>query len=267
MTAFAQPEPPPAPPKPPRPPRGSRVVIQNAGSSFLGVGVSEIDSERAKALNLKEEHGVEVKNVDEESPAAKAGVRVGDVVLEYNGQRVEGIEQFVRFVRETPVGRQIKLLISRNGATQTLTAAIGSRPANTMIVGGDDFRFAMPEIRIPDVPRALMSWQSHSLGVESESLNPQLAEFFGVKEGVLVRSVIKGTAAEKAGLKAGDVITRIGDKAVTSSKGISNALRAVPSGKPFPVTVVRDHKEMTVTATIEQKSSGGASVRVERLDL
>src|SRR5436309_379950 len=86
MTAFAQPEPP-QPPKPPRPPRGSRVVIQNAGSSFLGVGVSEIDSERAKALNLKEERGVEVKNVDEESPAAKAGVRVGDVVLEYNGQR------------------------------------------------------------------------------------------------------------------------------------------------------------------------------------
>src|SRR5713226_2507308 len=128
MTAFAQPD----PPKPPRPPRNSRVVIQNAGSSFLGVGVSEIDSERAKALNLKEERGVEVKNVDEDSPAAKAGVKVGDVVLDYNGQRVEGMEQFVRFVRETPVGRAVKLLISRNGATQTLTPTIGSRPSNFM---------------------------------------------------------------------------------------------------------------------------------------
>src|SRR5206468_10606279 len=117
------------------------------------VGVSDIDSERAKALNLKEERGVEIKNVDEESPAAKAGVKVGDVVLDYNGQRVEGIEQFERFVRETPVGRQVKLLISRNGANQTLTAAIGSRPANTMIVGGDDFRFTMLEIRIADMPR------------------------------------------------------------------------------------------------------------------
>src|SRR5260370_11184903 len=119
-----------APPQPPRPPRGGRVVVQNAGSSFLGVGVSEIDSERAKALNLKEERGVEVKNVDEDSPAAKAGVKVGDVILDYNGQRVEGMEQFVRFVRETPMGRAVKLLISRNGASRTLTATIGSQPSN-----------------------------------------------------------------------------------------------------------------------------------------
>jgi serine protease Do len=267
ITAFAQPD----PPKPPRPPRNSRVVIQNAGSSFLGVGVSEIDSERAKALNLKEERGVEVKNVDEDSPAAKAGVKVADVVLEYNGQRVEGTEQFVRFVRETPVGRQVKLLISRNGANQTVTASIGSRPSNMVYVGGDDFTFKMPEIRIPDFPRAVMSWQSRSLGVESETLNPQLAEFFGVKEGVLVRSVTKGTAAEKAGLKAGDVITRIGDKNVSNSKDISSALRSVTPGKAFPVTVMRDRKEMTVNATIEEKSSGSGPrrrvVRMERQDL
>src|SRR5206468_8993249 len=114
---FAQPVPPapPAAPRAPRPERSSRVIMPGASSSFLGVGVSEIDSERAKALNLKEERGVEVKNVDEDSPAAKAGVKVGDVVLDYNGQRVEGMEQFVRFVHETPVGRPVKLLISRNG--------------------------------------------------------------------------------------------------------------------------------------------------------
>jgi serine protease Do len=263
LPAFAQPD----PPKPPRPPRNSRVVIQNAGSSFLGVGVSEIDSERAKALNLKEERGVEIKNVDEESPAAKGGVKVGDVVLDFNGQRVEGTEQFVRFVRETPVGRQVKLLISRGGATQTITADIGSRPSNMIYVGGDDFTFKMPEVRIPDIPRSVMSWQSRSLGVESESLSSQLAEFFGVKEGVLVRAVIKGTAAEKAGLKAGDVITRIGDKKVTSPKDISNALRSVTAGKAFPITVMRDRKEMTVNATIEEKSSGGARKRAVPIDL
>src|SRR6266852_4894589 len=144
---FAQPAPP-APPAPPasRASRNSRIVMQSAPSSFLGVGVSEIDSERAKALNLKEERGVEVKKVDEGSPTEKAGVKVGDAILEYNGQRVEGLEQFLRFVRETPVGRQVKLLISRNGSTQTLTAAIGSRPSNTVFLSGDDFRFKMPEI-------------------------------------------------------------------------------------------------------------------------
>ena len=265
VSSFAQPD----PPQPPRPPRAPRVVVQNAGSSFLGVGVSEIDSERAKALNLKEERGVEVKNVDEDSPAAKAGVKVGDVILDYNGQRVEGMEQFVRFVRETPVGRAVKLLISRSGATQTLTATIGSRPSNMIYLGGDDFHFTMPEIRIPDIPRVVTSWQSRTLGVDSESLNSQLAEFFGVKEGVLVRSVIKGTAAEKAGLKAGDVITKIGDRKVTSPKDISNALRSVSSGKAFPVTVIRERKETTLNATIEEKSSGGTRrmvVRMERPD-
>src|SRR5206468_2701811 len=160
---FGQQPAPPAPPAPPRParaPRASRLVVQTAPASFLGVGVSDIDAERAKALNLKEERGVEVKNVDEDSPAAKAGIKVGDVVLEYNGQRVEGMEQFVRFVHETPVGRPVKLLISRNGATQTLTATIGSRQSNSIYLGGDDFRFKMPEIRIPDIPRVVTSWQS-----------------------------------------------------------------------------------------------------------
>jgi S1-C subfamily serine protease len=104
--------------------------------------------------------------------------------------------------------------------------------------------------------------------VESESLNSQLAEFFGVKEGVLVRAVIKGSAAEKAGLKAGDVITKIGDSKVSNPRDISNALRGMSSGKTFTVTIMRDRKEMAITAMIEERSSGrGAAVRLERMDL
>ena len=91
----------------------ARTLSHRTSISFLGVGVAEIDADRAKALNLKEERGVEIKRVDEESPAAKAGLKENDVVLEYNGQRVEGAEQFTRLVRETPAGRQSKLLISR----------------------------------------------------------------------------------------------------------------------------------------------------------
>src|SRR5580704_11146521 len=203
-TAFAQP----APPSPPSPPRHVRVSVNTSPSSFLGVGVTDIDAERTKALHLKEEHGVEVTSVDADSPAAKAGVKVSDVVLEYNGQRVEGIDQFLRLVRETPVGRQVKLLISRNGATQTLTATTGSRSVKDFVWSGDGFRFnmpPMPPIRIPDMPRSLMMWQSRTLGVESEPLSgSQLGDYFGAKDGVLIRSVIKGSAAEKAGLKAGD---------------------------------------------------------------
>jgi len=225
------------------------------------VGVAEIDAERVKALNLKEERGVEVKSVDDDSPAAKAGVKVGDVILEYNGQRVEGDEQFVRLVQETPVGRQAKLLIVRAGAPQTLTATIGVRPGNGFFWNGDDgikhlqSHMRQMEIHMPDTPRPLISWQSRTLGVESESLNSQLAEYFGVKEGALVRSVIKGTAAEKAGIKAGDVITKVGDQKVAAPKDITNALRSASSAKAIPITVTRERKEMTVSVTIEDKSS------------
>jgi serine protease Do len=250
---FAQPE----PPQPPRPPRFTRVDLFGGPSSFLGVGVVEVDAERAKELKLKEERGVEVKSVEDGSPAAKAGVKVGDVVLDYNGQHVEGQEQFVRFVRETPVGRNVKLLISRNGAIQTLTAAIGSRASGQFY--SKDFDDAMAKLRrleMPDIPHAMMSMQSRALGVESESLSPQLAEYFGVKEGALVRSVARGSAAEKAGLKAGDVITKIGDRRVSSPSEISGVLRS-SSSLTLPVTVVRNQKEIIITVTLEGKPAGG----------
>jgi S1-C subfamily serine protease len=110
-------------------------------------------------------------------------------------------------------------------------------------------------------------WQSRTLGVESESLSSQLGEYFGAKEGVLIRSVIKGSAAEKAGLKAGDVITKIGNQKVTSPKEISSALRSLSSTKSIPVTIVRERKETTVNVTIEEKASEGIRGSVVRMDL
>ena len=238
------------------------VFVAGSGS-FLGVGVAEITADRAKALKLKEERGVEVTRVEEDSPAAKAGFKVGDVVLEYNGQRVEGTEQFTRMVRETPDGRQVRLLVSRDGATQTLTATIGARKGSALLgqpFDQEKLRADMDKLRlqmrsIPDIPRPNMSWQSGMLGVEAESLDSQLAEFFGVKEGVLVRSVSKDSAAEKAGLKAGDVIMKIDDTKVTTPREITSAIRALRSKNTFPVTVVRNHKEMTVSVTVSADRS------------
>ena len=103
------------------------------GGTYLGVNLAEIDANRAKELKLKEDYGVEITRVEENSPAEKAGVKPGDVVLEYNGQRVEGMEQFGRMVRETPPGREVKLTVSRNGATQTLDG--GARQPQVAILG------------------------------------------------------------------------------------------------------------------------------------
>jgi serine protease Do len=222
------------------------------GGSFLGVGVVEIDSERAKALKLKEERGVEIRSIEPDSPAAKAALKESDVVLEYNGERVEGTEEFMRLVRETPVGRQVRLAIWRNGAPQTATVTIAERqPFNLKISTFPK----MPEIWIPDMPRMSTYWRTPVLGIESEALGSQLGEYFGVKEGVLVRSVLKDSAAEKAGIKAGDVITKVDESSVKEPRQISNVLRGLQSGKSVAVTLVREHKEMTLSVTLDTEGS------------
>src|SRR5215472_10919708 len=105
--------------------RSRTYAVQTAGTSYLGIGVMEVTSDRARTLNLKDVRGAEVSRLEENGPAAKAGVREGDVVLEYSGSPVEGVEQFVRMVRETPPGRTVKLTVWRNGAAQSLMVTVG----------------------------------------------------------------------------------------------------------------------------------------------
>ncbi len=198
---------------------------------------------------------MEITRVEEGSPAEKAGLKPNDVVLEYNGQRVDGMEQFGRLVRETPGGREAKLVISRNGATQTVAATVGVRKGRAFGGSIKDVLPEMPEIRIPDMPQVFSAWRSPMLGVEAEALGSQLAAYFGVKEGVLVRSVLKDSAAEKAGLKAGDVITKVDGSAVTTPNELSNGVRSASSKKTFAIELMRDHREMTVNVTVDDGRS------------
>ena len=112
-------------------------------------------------------------------------------------------------------------------------------------------------MEIPDVPRPNMAWRTGRLGVEGESLSSQLAEFFGVKEGVLIRSVVKDSPAEKGGIKAGDVITKVDGETVTNAQELSSEIRSKRTKKTFPITLVRGKKEMSVTVTLEDPSPGG----------
>jgi serine protease Do len=238
-------------------------TVQKGSGSYLGIGGMEVTSERAKALNLKEERGVEVSSVDEDGPAAKAGLKVGDVVLEFNGTPVQSAVQFQRLVSELPPGRQVKLTVWRNGASQTLTAAIGERKnAVTSIVPGDShtWSFDMPDMpkmqampRMPEFRNFEMLSPNPALGVYGEALaeSEQLAEFFGVTDGVLVRSVRKNSPAEKAGIKAGDVITKIDDTRISNSMDITRTLRGMKGKKTFNVTVVRNKKETPISVTVE----------------
>jgi serine protease Do len=218
-----------------------------AGGTYLGVSLAEIDANRAKELKLKEDYGVEITRVEDGSPAEKAGVKPGDVVQEYNGQRVEGMEQFGRMVRETPAGREVKLTISRDGAPQTLTAMLASHKLR-------GFSFEMPDIPMPDIPQIYTTMRAARLGVEAESLGTQLAEFFGVKAGVLVRSVREDTAAQKAGIKAGDVITKVDGTLVTSPSELSGAVRSASAKKNYAVELMRDRKPQTISVSVDDGS-------------
>lgn len=241
----------------PEPQAQTRVIHAGTmmpGGSYLGVGLQEVDGERSKALKLKQEEGVEITHIEDDSPAAKAGLKKGDVILQYNGQHVDGIEQFSRMVHETPAGREAKLLISRDGAQQTVAAKIGARK-----IGALSGMPPMPRVEIPsmpDMPRTFMMWRSGVLGIEGESLRGQLADYFGVKEGVLVRSVMKDTPAEKAGIKAGDVILKVSDVKVASPGDISNALRTAKPKTTVTLQIIRDKHEMTLTVAVEGEQSG-----------
>ena len=241
-------------PQPPAP------VMLPAGGSYLGVFVAEVDAERAKALKLPDENGVEITRVEHDSPADKAGLRAGDVVLSYNGEKIEGMEQFRRMIRETPPGRHAVLTVFRNGTTQTIKAVIGAMKAQTFIFHGNapsiqinGPEMAGPPIVAPDLPKILSGSKSVVLGVETEPISEQLAKFFGVNGGVLIRTVLSGTAAEKAGLRAGDVIIKADDREIDSPWKLSVVVReALANHRALGLQVVRDKQPLSITAILDR---------------
>lgn len=224
-----------------------------AGGSFLGVGVAEIGASRANELKLPEGRGVEITRVEEESPADKAGLKTGDAVLQFNGQRVGGIEEFIRMVRETPPGRHVKLLISRDGVARTLTAVIGFRKQREVRIEVLP-RFA-PLVSPKAVPNFDMPGMEEgigrsTLGIEIEPLTPQLAEYFGVNHGVLVRSVGKDTPASLAGFRAGDIITKVNGARIESPSDVFIAVHAPRSSRTLSVSVTREHHAIGLSPVV-----------------
>lgn len=116
-------------------------------------------------------------------------------------------------------------------------------------------RLEMPPFQMPDIPEGFPAWRSGMLGIETESLNSQLAEFFGVKQGVLIRSVMNGSPAEKAGLKAGDVLTKVDEQDVVTPGQVSGAVQAARKKHSVTLKLVRNRHEMTVTATLDDDHS------------
>jgi len=239
---------------PPPPDRGAGqgrdfMVLAGRGAE-IGVQVAE-----------GKETGVEIREVRPDSPAEKAGLKRDDRIVVFDGERVRSVRQFSRLVQETPPGRTVKATIVRGGKQQDVEVTPrDGRGAfdGGAFVDGDRFAGRMPDLgmlrdRMPfnfdfDLPGAL---SGRRLGVEVDALSNQLAQYFGVKEGVLVRSVTDGTPASRAGLKAGDVITSVDGQPTRSREDLVRALRDARDDE-LTITIVRDRKESSVKAKLDQ---------------
>jgi len=234
---------------------------------WLGIEIGEVTPEQARDLKLSSVRGVVVMDVEPDSPAAKAGLKEKDVITQYDGQTVEGTVQFRRLVRETPPGRTVALVVSREGANQNISVELGDRSAyferkmkGKMREFGEMNMPPMPDFSTPGMPltpdehaHGAMDWRTPVLGINAEDLTPQLGAYFGAPDagGVLVREVRAGTPAEKAGLKAGDVIVKVDDKPVHSLGDLRAQLREKSAEKSVTLGILRKGAEMSVPVAIE----------------
>ena len=219
----------------------------------IGVTVAEIEGDDAKQPKT----GVVVETVTPGDPADKAGIKSGDTITEFDGERVRSVLQFSRLVQETPAGRSVAVALSRGGQRMTVNVTPESRSVS------DDFSMRLLDIpraaRIaptptppaPLAPRLSMFGRGGRLGITVESLDDQLAEYFGVKDGVLVKSVTADAAGQKAGLKAGDVITAINGSKVYEASDVTRLINRTEGDGSFTVEVMRDKKPLSLKGKVE----------------
>jgi serine protease Do len=226
------------------------LSLEGEGAGWLGVEIHEVTPDKAKELKLPTERGVILGKIIPDSPAAKAGLKENDVVTEVNGQRVEGTAQFRRMIHEIPSGRTAQLTVWREGRAQTVSVTLGKAKL--------PHHLWMPEMpKTPDMPE--MEWDGMMmpsphprLGIDAEDLSGQLGTYFGAPEGegVLVRDVNPGSPAEKAGLKAGDVITAFNGERIRSVGDLREKLAGKRDEKSVKLGVIRNKSEISLTVEL-----------------
>lgn len=249
----------------------ARVLTLDGRGPQIGVIVEDLEAEGLKAAGGAS-GGVRITEVEQGSAAADAGLREGDIVVEVDGENVRSARQFARLIQETPAGRSVTLGIVRGGERQSVEVTPEARAFDFSGVERQverrlreiEPRLRKLEPRLRELEpwlrefrlRPYFDWMPRPtsprarLGVQVQPLTGQLAEYFGATDGgVLVSAVTADSAAERAGLRAGDVIVSVDGERVRNTDDLVDRLR----DKEGEVTlgVVRDKQELSLKATLE----------------
>lgn len=257
------------------------------GGGRLGVRVDDLDRRAAEENDLGRPRGARVTDVSEDSPAADAGLRADDVIVRFDGEEIRSARHLARLVRETPPERVVDLAFLRDGERRTAEVRIGERTAGWPgldsermeeihgriedamerrgeamerlddLEGLEDLEGRLEDLDLEIEGRAFAVRGRGRLGVRLQPLTDQLADHFGADDGgALVAAVRDGSPAAAAGVRAGDVIVRVGDRDVRSPGDVARVVRSADAG-PVTVIVVRDGDERSVTVEIPERERSG----------
>jgi serine protease Do len=264
---------------------GQASAPARSTQGYLGVDLRDVTDDQIAPLKLKDTRGAEIVSIDHDGPACKAGLHLHDVILQMNGTIIEGEEQLRRMLRETPAGRLVTFIISRDGQQQTINTQLANREeverkaweqryivpeppdsssSSAYIHSGNGFFKSSPSAATGalkgthNLLGSTLIVSSSYTGAKLEVMGPQLAEFFGTQgsAGLLVRSVDPNSPAAAAGLKAGDVVVKVNSIPVSSGTDWVKTIHD-NRGKPVDVLVIRDKKELTLTMTPDEKKRSG----------
>jgi len=255
--------------------KDDKTEVKDKDDAWLGVYMQDLTRSVREGLDLKVKKGVLINGVADDSPAEKAGLEDGDVIVMFNGRAVESADDLRDAVDDLAPGDEVKIQFIREGETRTVTATLGEEPDDFWVgFGGDDLdglyfdldRMQHHLHRGLNRGRAWMaSFGGPRLGVTTAELTEGLAEYFDTKpeSGVLVLDVIDDSVAKAAGVKSGDVIQKIDDTAVTTVDELRKALEDFDEGDEFTVTVLRKGKKVELKATMDDSGEGFAYISPE----
>ncbi|MAG80331.1 MAG: DegQ family serine endoprotease [Gammaproteobacteria bacterium] len=200
----------------------------------IGVGIGEVDKDVAKALGLDSAVGALVGSVGKDSPADKAGVIAGDIILRFDGKKVEKASDLPRIVGETKPGSKVNMVLWRKGAEKTVSITVAEFETEA----------AKPAAAPAEKPKPV---EADKLGLTVTDPTAQEKSALNLTGGVVVRNAV-GMAAS-AGITAGDVILRVGRTDITSAKQFADLVKAIPKGQAAPMLVRRGENSFFVVLT------------------